>query len=182
MGYSGGANVRHESHSVISDSLRTHLQCRRYKRHKFETRVGKIPWRMAWPPTPLFLPGESHGQRSLADYSPWGCKESDMTDLGAAVLCCPVSFSESMDCSLAGSSVHGILPARILEWVAMPSSRGSSWLGDWTHVSCISCISRWILYHCNTWEAPYIWYCCLNLNIDNPGASGSFVFMAWYTS
>ena len=35
----------------------------------------------------------------------------------------PVSFSESMDCSLAGSSVHGILQARILEWVAMPSSR-----------------------------------------------------------
>ena len=39
------------------------------------------PWRRAWPPTPVFLPGESHGQRSLEGYSPWGCTESDMTEL-----------------------------------------------------------------------------------------------------
>ena len=39
-----------------------------------------MPWRRAWQPTPVFLPGESHGQRSLEDYSPWGCKESDMTE------------------------------------------------------------------------------------------------------
>ena len=37
------------------------------------------PWRKAWPPTPVFLPGESRGQRSLAGYSPWGRKESDTT-------------------------------------------------------------------------------------------------------
>ena len=36
--------------------------------------VRKIPWRRAWLPTPVFLPGESHGQRSLEGYSPWGCK------------------------------------------------------------------------------------------------------------
>ena len=41
--------------------------------------VGKIPWRRTRQPTPVFLPGESHGQRSLAGYSLWGCKESDMT-------------------------------------------------------------------------------------------------------
>ena len=40
---------------------------------------GRIPWRRKWQPTPVFLLGESHGQRSLANYSPWGCKESDMT-------------------------------------------------------------------------------------------------------
>ena len=39
---------------------------------------GRFPWRRAWQPTPVFLPGESHGQRSLAGYSPWGCEESDM--------------------------------------------------------------------------------------------------------
>ena len=39
-----------------------------------------MPWRRAWQPTPVFLPGKSHGQRSLEDYSPWGCKESDMTE------------------------------------------------------------------------------------------------------
>ena len=42
--------------------------------------VGKIPWRRKWLPTPVFLPGKSHGQRSLAGYSPWGLKESDMTE------------------------------------------------------------------------------------------------------
>ena len=41
---------------------------------------GRCPWRTKWPPTPVFLPGESHGQRSLAGYSPWCCKELDMTE------------------------------------------------------------------------------------------------------
>ena len=40
---------------------------------------GKFPWRRKWQPTPVFLPGEFHGQRSLARYNPWGRKESDMT-------------------------------------------------------------------------------------------------------
>ena len=43
------------------------------------------------------------------------------------------------DCSPPGSSVHGILQARVLEWVALPSSRGSSWPRDWTRASCVSC-------------------------------------------
>ena len=42
--------------------------------------VRKIPWRKTWRPTPVFLPGESHGQRSLAGYSPWGHRESDATE------------------------------------------------------------------------------------------------------
>ena len=41
--------------------------------------VGKIPWRRKWQPTQVFLPRKSHGQRNLMGYSPWGCKESDMT-------------------------------------------------------------------------------------------------------
>ena len=41
--------------------------------------IEKIPWSRKWQPTPVFSPGKSHGQRSLAGYSPWGCKESDMT-------------------------------------------------------------------------------------------------------
>ena len=43
--------------------------------------VGKIPQRRAWQPTPVFLPGKSQGQRSLAGYSPWGLKGSDMTEV-----------------------------------------------------------------------------------------------------
>ena len=47
-------------------------RCRRHKRCRFDPWVEKIPWRRKWQPTPVFLPGESHGQRSLAGYSPWG--------------------------------------------------------------------------------------------------------------
>ena len=54
-------------------------QFRRHKRHRFNPWVRKIPWR-AWQHTPVFLPGESHGQRSLAGYSPLGHKELDMTE------------------------------------------------------------------------------------------------------
>ena len=46
----------------------------------FDPWVGKLPWRRAWQPTPVFLPEESHGQRSPAGYSPWGLKELDTTE------------------------------------------------------------------------------------------------------
>ena len=55
---------------------RIHLQ---FRRLGFDPWVGKVPWRRAWHPTPVFLPGESHGQGSLVGYSPWGSKELDMT-------------------------------------------------------------------------------------------------------
>ena len=45
-----------------------------------KTWVEKIPWRREWQPTPVFLPGDPHGQRSLGGYSPWGHKESDTTE------------------------------------------------------------------------------------------------------
>ena len=57
----------------------------------FDPWVGKIPWRRAWQPTPVFLPGESHGQRSLAGYSPEGRTRvrpdsSDSTQQGEGTL------------------------------------------------------------------------------------------------
>ena len=57
-------------------------QGRACKRWGFDPRVGKIPWRKAQQSTPVFLPGKSHGQPSLADYSPQGHKESDTTEVG----------------------------------------------------------------------------------------------------
>ena len=54
--------------------------CRKGRRCGFHPWVGKIPWRRKQQPTPVFLPGESHGQRSLSGYSPRGCKESDTTE------------------------------------------------------------------------------------------------------
>ena len=65
-----------------------------------------------------------------------------------------VTLCDPMDCSLPGSSVHGIFQARILEWVAISYSRGSSWSRDQTCVSYVSCIGRWVLYPWGTWEAP----------------------------
>ena len=70
-----------------------------------------------------------------------------------------VTLCNPVDCSLSGSSAHGIFQARILEWVSISSSRGSSWHRDWTHVFCIACVGRQILYHCAIWEAQ--WTLCL---------------------
>ena len=61
-------------------------------------------------------------------------------------LSCP-ALHDSIDCSPPGFSVHGILQTRILEWTAVPPSRGSSRPRDWMHVSCGSCGGRQILYH-----------------------------------
>ena len=65
---------------AVAQWYRIQLQCRRPKRCGLDPWVGKIPWRKKWQPTPVFLPGESRGQRSLANYSPTGLKESDMTE------------------------------------------------------------------------------------------------------
>ena len=53
------------------------LQCRK---PRFNSWVGKTSWSRKWQPTPVFFPGKTHGQRSLADYSPWGCKELDTNE------------------------------------------------------------------------------------------------------
>ena len=61
MGFPGGTSGKEPA-----------CQCRRHKRCGFDPWVRKIPWRRAWQPTPVFLPGESHGQRSLTGYSTQG--------------------------------------------------------------------------------------------------------------
>ena len=70
VGFPGGATGKEPT-----------FQCKKHKRCGFSAWVGKIPWKRAWQSTPVFLPGESHGQRSLAGHSPWGHKESDRTDV-----------------------------------------------------------------------------------------------------
>ena len=67
-GFPGGTNGKEPA-----------CQCRRLKRCRFHPWIRKIPWRRAWQPTPVFLPGKSYGQRSLVDYSPWSCIKSDFT-------------------------------------------------------------------------------------------------------
>ena len=81
-----------------------------------------------------------------------------------------------MDCGPSGSSVHRISQSGILEWVAISSSRGSSWPRDLTRISWISCIGRCILYHCTTWEAHILCVCvcvCVCVCMGFPGGSDS---------
>ena len=75
-----------------------------------------------------------------------GCLEDGRDNVCTAAQSYP-TLCNTIDCSLPGSSVHGIFQARILEWVAISFSRGSSWPRGQTRVSCVSCIDRQILYH-----------------------------------
>ena len=81
-----------------------------------------VHWRRKWQPTPVFLPGESQGWWEPGGLPSMGSHRvrHDWSDLAAAA---------------AGSSVHGICQARILEWVAISFSRGSSQCRNWTQVS-----------------------------------------------
>ena len=149
----------------------------------------KFFWRRAWQPIPLFLPRESHEQKSgrlqsIAKSQTWlkqlvHAGMNDYLALWSRILClgrfclpllgmrflpeevsqleflscCMLKslnriwlFSTRMDCSLPGSSAHGIFQARILEWVVSSFSWGSSQPRDWTHVSCGS-------LH---WQADYL--------------------------
>ena len=95
----------------------------------------------------LLLVSISRGQQTFLKES-----ESEVTP-------CP-TLCDPMDCSLPGSSLHGIFQARILEWVAIPSSRGSSWPRCWSWVSYISCFGRRVVYHYHhlgTWEGISIY-------------------------
>ena len=65
--------------------------------------VRKIPWSRKWPPIPVFLPGKSHGQRSLEGYSPWARKELDMTDSAHTQ-----HLMECMVSELVNERIHGI--------------------------------------------------------------------------
>ena len=172
-------------------------QSRRHWRLGFDPWVKSIPRRRKWQPTPVFLPGKFHGQRSLVDYIPWGCKEADRLSthkhwrprIFSSVILCEyrmawnrqnkakrplfesiyhptansihlrlrsVNYSAIQitidretygpDRSLSGSSV-GIFQAKLLEWVAMLSSRGFPQPRDQTLISCISYIGRQVPHY-----------------------------------
>ena len=143
-------------------------QCRRHRRCRFNPWVGKIPWSRKWQATPVFLPGKFHGQRSPVGYSPYGCKEWTQLSTNAqgmtrihkhlpmfsTSVCVHANSLQScttlcspMDCYLPGSSVPGILQARLLEWVAISSSRGSFQPRNRTCISYVSYNGRRVLYH-----------------------------------
>ena len=167
-------------------------QCRTCKRCGFDPWVGKIPWRRAWQPTPVFLPGEHsslrteepgelHGARGVHGVAKsqtwlkwfsmehrwpdtllgrkWVLRECDWLRneeiwLHLLALILPMEdvwLCDPMDCSSPGSSVHGISQTRMLEWVAISFSRGSSQPREQTRISWVSCTGRWILYQLSHW-------------------------------
>ena len=74
--------------SQVVQQSRIRLQCWSQKRCSFDSWVRKIPWKRAWQPTPIFLPRESYGQRSLASYSPWGHRVGhDWSELACMDIC-----------------------------------------------------------------------------------------------
>ena len=72
MGFPGSSVVKNQS--AMQETCRT---------LGFNPWVRKIPWKRKWQPTPVSLPGKSHGQRSMAGYSPWGHRESDTAEHSA---------------------------------------------------------------------------------------------------
>ena len=82
--------------------------------------------------------GVAKSRTWLSDWTDWITKSSP-------------NFCDPMDCSMPGSSIHGISRARMLEWVAIFSSRRSSQPRDWTRISCIG---RKVLYSWAIWEGP----------------------------
>ena len=81
---------------------------------------------------------------------------------GFSVIQSCLTLHDPVDCSRPDSSVHGIFKARILEWVAIFSSRGISWPRHWTPISCASCTVRRTLYHWAAWEV-HTWFGDQNL-------------------
>ena len=82
--------------------------CRRHRICRFDTWVRNIPWRREWHPTPVFLPGESHGQRSQAGYSPWGNKELKWLSHSAhtSQLTYSIALVPVVECIKSGMCIH----------------------------------------------------------------------------
>ena len=140
-------------------------QCRRYKRYCLDSWVRKIPWRRAWQPTPVFLPEESRGQRTLADNSP--------TAAAAKLLQSSSTLWDPIDGSPPGSPVPGILQARILEWVAISFSSAWKWK---VKVKSLSHVQFFVTPWTVAYQAPpsmeFSWQeYCSGLPFPSPGNS-----------
>ena len=110
-------------------------QCRRRKRRRFGPWVRKIPWRRARQPTPVFLPGESHGQRSLAGHSRWGCK--------AGQNCSKLAHVVIFILQVAVQSSIGVGPL----WTPKPASAQDPCTTEWWSICMSLHTSSSVLYY-----------------------------------
>ena len=103
----------------------------------------------------------------------------DHTSLAGSLQSWP-TLCDPMGCGPLVSYVHGILQARILEWVAVSFSKGSLWPRDWTHTSYITCTGRWVLCHyCHLLTYSYRAY-VLFIFVLHSLASRRFFLKAWW--
>ena len=117
------------------------LLCRRHKRCWFDSWVGTILWKRKWKPTPVFLPGRFHGQRSLVGYNPWGHTESDTTE---HTLTFP-SRVPGTDCCAQWPSFqpHNLALSKV-DTVQLPLDyTWFPWLNIWFHTSRLWC---WLIF------------------------------------
>ena len=110
-------------------------ECRKRKRPGFSPWVGKIPWRRARQPNPVFLPGESHGQRSLAARSPWGCKAGQNCSKLARVVIFILQF--------AVQSSIGVSPL----WTPKPAGAQDPCTTKWWSICMSLHTSSCVLYY-----------------------------------
>ena len=113
-------------------------QCRRCKRHRFDPWVGKIPWRRQWQPTPEFLPGESHGQRSLVGCSPQGCRESDTTDWASTHMCALSILLISTSSYKRTAGLQGTALGQALLLSVIPPTKFFTSISPWPTCRCPS--------------------------------------------
>ena len=136
-GFPGGTNGKEPA-----------CQCRRHRDMGSIPWVGKIPWRKAWEPTPVFLAGKFHGQRSLEGYSPEGHKESDTTEGTLHAPQYKIESSKKPQAFLFPRCTHGALqvhPAtgRIRLLSQLPPPWGPAEGGAWSTRSLESHLARW---------------------------------------
>ena len=127
---------------------------RRRKRRGFHPLVGKTPWRRAGQPTPVFLPGELHGQGSLVGYRSWGCKALDTTGVWAweeGKMGPPEKLKESKaEAEAWGRRAYGarLLQGEIHTWMqGLTREQGRGPSGDYwggrINIICVSRGSEW---------------------------------------
>ena len=130
--------------SMVKESA---CQCGRLRRCNFHHWVGKIPWRKKRQPTPVFLPGKSHGQRSLVDYNLWGRTESDMIE---------------------GLSIYALM---LFCHSFLPSAFGALSVGSWVSLiflhHCVLSLKYFLASRCYKLYLAHLVFLCPSLKISH---------------
>ena len=152
------------------------LHCRRLRRRWFNSWISEIPWRRAWQPTPIFLPGESHGQRSLAGYR--GCKESNMTEVTehaciAVWQCCDGFRWTVKGLSHAYTRVPGLetpLPSRLPHNIGHSGPLLKTYVFIWLCWVLVVALRIFVALCRSFWGAPAQQLRCVGSGARSPGS------------